>query len=70
MRKQCCDPCWALAHQGQEDTIQRIVSVEGVPSVGRQDIRANPVVLAGRLGIGETSTGVNSWFVIHTARQK
>lgn len=36
MRKQCCDPYWALAHQGQEDTIQRIVSVEGVPSVGRQ----------------------------------
>lgn len=49
MRKQCCDPCWALAHQGQEDTIQRIVSVEGVPSVGRRDIRANPVCRAGWL---------------------
>lgn len=49
---------------------ERIVSVEGVFSVRQQDIRANPVVLAGWLGIGETSTGVNSWFVMHTARQK
>lgn len=71
MRKQCCDPVMGISASGARrahGTVQRIVRVKGVTCVGRQEIREDPVTLAG-LGLGKRCWHELS-FTVYVARQK